>query len=105
MAVNKELFHLERFLDKAPGLLKLGGVLAVISFHSLEDRLVKQCMTRLTQACICPRESPLCTCGGQPRARWLTRKGSRPSPQELVDNPRSRSATLRAIKMLQEVGP
>jgi 16S rRNA (cytosine1402-N4)-methyltransferase len=81
-------------------MLRPGGRLAVISFHSLEDRIVKRYFRELARGCTCPPEFPICTCGNEPLLRELTRKPQRPSPRELESNPRAASAKLRvAIKV------
>ncbi len=93
--VNGELDRLSKGLDAAFGLLKPGGRLAVISFQSLEDRIVKQKMAGWCQGCICPPDFPVCVCGKKPQAELLFRGGVTPSEQETSENPRSRSARLR----------
>jgi len=98
--VNDELGALRDGLDVLFSMLVPGGRLAVISYHSLEDRLVKRFFSRLTKSCICPPQAPVCTCGGRAAARPLTRKPVRPQAQELADNPRSRSAKLRAVEKM-----
>ncbi len=100
--VNDELGCLSRALDTAFDLLDVGGRLAIITFHSLEDRMVKQRFAEWRQGCICPPQAPVCTCGHTPAAELVTRKPVRASEQELLDNPRSRSATLRCVKKLHE---
>ncbi len=97
IAVNSELDVLEEVLDKAFGLLNKDGVLAIITFHSLEDRMVKQKFKEYITGCTCPPDFPVCVCGKLPRGRLLTKKPIEPTPQELEDNPRSRSAKLRVI--------
>lgn len=97
IAVNAELDVLEETLDKAFNLLNKGGVLAIITFHSLEDRIVKQKFKEFCTGCICPPDFPVCVCGKQPRGHLLTRKAIEPTTKELEDNPRSRSAKLRVI--------
>ena len=77
-------------------MLRPGGRLAVISFHSLEDRIVKRFMREAERGCICPPDFPVCVCGHEPELRALSRKAIRPSAQELAANPRSGSAKLRA---------
>ncbi len=99
IAVNDELSVLERALAGAVELLTPGGRLAIISFHSLEDRIVKQFIQREATTCICPPEQPVCTCDHQPRLRALTR-AVKPSPEEVKRNPRSRSAVLRVAERL-----
>lgn len=93
--VNGELDRLSEGLDAAFSLLKPGGRLAVITFHSLEDRIVKQRMADWCTGCICPPDFPVCVCGRKPKADLLVRKGISPSEQEIEENPRSRSARLR----------
>ncbi len=100
MAVNHELEHLERGLEIGLGLLAPGGRMAVISFHSLEDRLVKQTFRRESQDCICPPELPQCTCGHVARVKVITRRPIRPDANEIERNPRSRSARLRVAEAL-----
>ncbi len=95
IAVNGELDRLSQGLDAAFSLLKPGGRLAVISFHSLEDRIVKQRMAEWCTGCTCPPDFPVCVCGKTPQAELLYKKGLAPSEQELEQNPRSRSARLR----------
>ena len=98
MAVNDELGALEQGLAAAIDLLQPGGVLAVIAFHSLEDRLVKQTFRREAQDCICPPGQPVCTCGHRAVLEILTRKPVVPGAEEVARNPRSRSAKLRAAR-------
>ncbi|MDH5525934.1 MAG: 16S rRNA (cytosine(1402)-N(4))-methyltransferase RsmH [Nitrospirota bacterium] len=100
IAVNDELGMLERGLSAAFNLLPPGGRLAVISFHSLEDRLVKTQMADWTSGCICPREFPECRCGRLPMAKRVTRKPVVATAEEAAANPRSRSARLRAVERL-----
>ena len=97
IAVNAELDVLSETLDKAFDLLKPDGVLAIITFHSLEDRIVKLKFKEFTTGCTCPPDFPVCVCGKTPRGRLLTRKPIEPSEEELENNPRSRSAKLRVI--------
>lgn len=97
IAVNGELDALNETLDKAFDLLNKDGVLAIITFHSLEDRMVKLKFKEFTTGCTCPPDCPVCICGKTPRGHLLTRKPIEPSVQELADNPRSRSAKLRVI--------
>lgn len=96
IAVNDELGALERALPQALDLLAVGGRLAVIAFHSLEDRIVKQFLRREASDCICPPRLPACVCGHHARVRILTKKPISASPEEVARNPRSRSAKLRA---------
>jgi 16S rRNA (cytosine1402-N4)-methyltransferase len=100
IAVNQELEALEAALEGAVELLRPSGRLVVISFHSLEDRLVKRFFRAESQPCRCPPRSPACTCGQRARLRVLTAKPVRPSLQEIASNPRSRSARLRAAERL-----
>ncbi len=100
IAVNRELEVLERFLETAPGLLRSGGRLCVLAFHSLEDRIVKHRFRYLQRPCTCPPEAPVCTCGAVPLVRVLTPKPLRPSPAEVAANPLARSTRLRAVERL-----
>jgi 16S rRNA (cytosine1402-N4)-methyltransferase len=102
IAVNDELGALERALPAAVAMLRPGGRIAVISFHSLEDRIVKRYFAAEARGCICPPELPVCVCGHEPRLRLLTRKALRPSPRETAANPRSASARLRAAVKVRE---
>jgi 16S rRNA (cytosine1402-N4)-methyltransferase len=96
IAVNDELGSLEAALPAAFKMLRPGGRLAVISFHSLEDRIVKRFMRDLERGCECPPDFPVCVCGREPALRTLSRKAIRPGAAELVANPRAASARLRA---------
>ena len=96
IAVNDELGALETALPAVLTMLRPGGRLAVISFHSLEDRIVKQFVAEKAKGCTCPPEFPICVCGKKPELRALTRKPVRPSAREVDANPRSSSARLRA---------
>lgn len=98
--VNHELEVLERALDAAVRWLAPGGRIVVISYHSLEDRVVKQAFARLSQTCTCPPELPVCVCGAKPVVRVLTRRAIVPTEEEVDRNPRSRSAKLRAAEKL-----
>jgi len=100
IAVNDELGELERFLEPAARSLRPGGRLAVIAFHSLEDRIVKHTLRRLEGRCTCPPDVPVCRCGAEPLVRPLTRRPIRPEPGEIEANPRSRSARLRAAERI-----
>jgi 16S rRNA (cytosine1402-N4)-methyltransferase len=100
IAVNSELEVLERFLDGALPLLKTGGRLCIVAFHSLEDRVVKQHFKHWAKRCRCPQELPACRCEGRPLVKLLTRKVERPSPAEIKRNPRGRSARLRAVEKM-----
>ena len=98
--VNRELDAVEKGIKAAIDLLKSGGRLAVISFHSLEDRFVKRYFRDLAQDCICPPQQPICTCGNQAIIKLVSRKAIKASAQETVVNPRSRSARLRVAEKL-----
>ena len=100
IAVNRELEALEQGLPQAVSLLAAGGRLVVISFHSLEDRIVKRFFRRESQDCICPPELPRCVCGHRATVTVLTRKPIRPSAREVQENPRSRSARMRVAERL-----
>lgn len=99
IAVNDELGELERGLNAAIEILAPGGRLVVISFHSLEDRIVKQFIAREVKGCICPPEQPVCTCGREPRLRAIGR-AQRPGDAEIEANPRARSAIMRVAERL-----
>jgi 16S rRNA (cytosine1402-N4)-methyltransferase len=98
IAVNDELGEVERMMDSAPDKLNPGGRLCVISFHSLEDRIVKNGIARREKGCTCPREAPVCTCGFVQTLRSVSRKPILPSAEEIESNPRSRSAKLRVAE-------
>lgn len=100
IAVNRELEVLEKGIDAAFELLSPGGRLSVITFHSLEDRVVKQFMKDKAQGCTCPKDFPVCVCGNTPKGKIITRKPIVPSEEELERNPRARSAKLRVIEKL-----
>ena len=98
--VNAELDVIEPAIRSAVSLLRSGGRMAIITFHSLEDRIVKQTFASLAQGCTCPKGLPVCVCGNRPTVRVETKKPILPSEQELEQNPRSRSAKLRVITKL-----
>jgi 16S rRNA (cytosine1402-N4)-methyltransferase len=100
IAVNRELEILEKGLRVALDRLKAGGRGVVISFHSLEDRIVKHIFREYATGCICPRNFPVCACNKKPRVRVLTNRPVTATGQEIEDNPRSRSAKLRAVEKL-----
>ena len=102
IAVNDELGQLDRALPLAWGLLREGGVLASIAFHSLEDRRVKRFLGERARGCICPPELPVCVCGREPEAALLRRRSIVPSAEEIASNPRATSARLRAARKLAE---
>jgi len=100
VAVNEELDALQEGLAAAVDLLRPGGRLVVLSYHSLEDRIVKRFFQAERRGCTCPPEAPVCVCGRQPRLRLVTPKGLVPEEAEVVANPRARSARLRAAERL-----
>ena len=100
IAVNDELGAISDMLDGAINCLKPGGRLAVISFHSLEDRLVKTAIAKGEKGCICPRDFPICACGFQPKVKAVHKKAMIPSEREREENPRARSAKLRVAQRI-----
>ena len=98
IAVNRELRNLDTFLDKAPSLIAKGGRLVVLSYHSLEDRRVKRTMVEWEKACSCPPDFPQCVCGKVPLFKRVFKKGVKPSQGEIDENPRARSAIMRAAE-------
>ncbi len=100
IAVNRELERLSTFMEQAADLLNPGGRLCVLSFHSLEDRIVKQRLKALEKGCTCPPRLPLCICGQKAQVRILTKKVVRPSKEEVSANPMARSTRLRAAEKL-----
>jgi 16S rRNA (cytosine1402-N4)-methyltransferase len=102
IAVNDELGQLDAALPLAWELLRPGGRLAAISFHSLEDRRVKRFLADRTRGCICPPDLPVCGCGRTPEAELVFRRSVAPTPGEVAENPRSKSARLRAARKLKE---
>ncbi|HWV34483.1 MAG TPA: 16S rRNA (cytosine(1402)-N(4))-methyltransferase RsmH [Thermomicrobiales bacterium] len=102
IAVNDELVVLQNVLSDAISLLRPGGRIAVISFHSLEDRIVKQTFARESATCICPPDQPVCTCDHSPRLRRIG-KPVKPAPGEIDRNPRSRSAIMRVAERMPDV--
>jgi 16S rRNA (cytosine1402-N4)-methyltransferase len=105
IAVNHELENLEAALRQALDLLGYEGRLVVISYHSLEDRIVKQFMQQESRGCICPPGTPVCVCGHTPRLKLVNKKVITPSAAEIEHNPRSRSAKLRAAQRIIKQGP
>ncbi len=101
IAVNGELDALKEVLSKAFGRLNVGGVLAIITFHSLEDRMVKKTFGEFTRGCICPSDFPICVCGKTPEGELISRKPIAPTKEEIENNLRSRSAKLRAIRKIK----
>ena len=100
IAVNDELGSVEKAMQEAIPLLNPGGRLAVITFHSLEDRIVKSAMVEASKGCTCPPSFPVCVCGKKPKVKLISRKPITASQQELDENPRSRSAKLRVCEKL-----
>ena len=104
IAVNDELTPLQPALNDLAELLNPGGRLCVITFHSLEDRIVKNAFRTLADPCICPKNMPICVCGRKPTVKLITRKPITASPGELAQNPRARSASLRIVEKLEDPG-
>jgi 16S rRNA (cytosine1402-N4)-methyltransferase len=102
IAVNDELAQLDAALPLAWDVLTPGGRLAAISFHSLEDRRVKRFLADRARGCVCPPDLPVCACGRTPEAEPVFRRSVAPTPGEVADNPRSKSARLRAARKLRE---
>jgi 16S rRNA (cytosine1402-N4)-methyltransferase len=100
IAVNEELDAIENFLPQAITALETGGRLAVISFHSLEDRIVKQYFRRESRDCICPPQQPICTCGHRASIKEINRRPMMAAEEETENNPRARSARLRVVEKL-----
>jgi len=100
ITVNEEMESLKLILEQSTNLLRSGGRIAVISFHSLEDRMVKDFFRRESTGCLCPPRTPMCLCGHTPSLKVVTRKPIRPSPAEVATNPRSRSAKLRVAELI-----
>lgn len=101
MAVNRELESLDQALDAVPRILNVGGIAAIITFHSLEDRKVKQVFRDLEGKCVCPPGLPVCACGAAGEFKALTRKAIAPGDAEVDANPRARSAHLRAVEKVR----
>jgi 16S rRNA (cytosine1402-N4)-methyltransferase len=101
IAVNDELGALAAFLDSLPSLVKVGGRAAAIAFHSLEDRMVKERFRALTHACTCPPDFPVCACGAKASFAPVTRRAVKASEDEVAENPRARSARLRAVERIR----
>ena len=98
IAVNGELSRLPSLLEAALRVLEPGGRLGVISFHSLEDRIIKNFFKSMNKSCICPENSPICKCKGLRSVNLLTKKGLTPAKDEIERNPPSRSARLRVVE-------
>ncbi|MDA0174636.1 16S rRNA (cytosine(1402)-N(4))-methyltransferase RsmH [Solirubrobacter taibaiensis] len=103
IVVNGELQQLEEALPRAWDVLKIGGRLAALSFHSLEDRRVKRFLAEKARGCVCPPDLPICVCGNNPEAELVHRRSVVATPGEVAANPRSKSARLRAARKLSEV--
>ena len=98
--VNGELDAIEPAIRKAKDIMRTGGRIVIITFHSLEDRIVKQTFADMASGCVCPRSLPVCVCGRKPEVKILTKKPILPSEEEVEENPRSRSAKLRVAEKL-----
>jgi len=98
--VNRELDNLDKVLEDGFKLLKSCGRMVIISYHSLEDRIVKRKFKKFSGRCICPPDLPVCKCGAEKKAKIITKKVIKPSPDEIRENPRSRSARLRVLEKL-----
>ena len=98
--VNGELDAIEPAIRKAKDIMRTGGRIVIITFHSLEDRIVKQTYADMASGCVCPRSLPVCVCGKRPEVKVLTKKPILPSEKEVEENPRSRSAKLRVAEKL-----
>lgn len=97
--VNNELKIIEKTIEDAVSVMNKGGRIAIITFHSLEDRIVKTTFKRLSEGCICPKELPVCVCNNKPKIKIITKKPILPSEEELENNPRARSAKLRVAQV------
>lgn len=104
IAVNHELDHLTTFLQHGYRLLRPGGRMVILAYHSLEDRLVKEAFRRWAASCLCPPQLPVCACAWSPQVRILTAKPLTPTPTEIALNPRARSARLRAVERISIKG-
>jgi len=100
IAVNQELERLTQFMEIFAAYLKPGGRICILTFHSLEDRIVKHGFKILEKACTCPPDFPICVCQKKPQVRVLVKKGLRPTPEEIAANPMARSTTLRVAEKL-----
>ena len=98
IAVNDEIAPLEKALNDWVGLLRPGGRLCVLTFHSIEDRVVKQAFRKMQNPCTCPPKAPVCVCGKKPLGKVLGGGAVKPSPEEIAANPRSHSAVLRVFE-------
>jgi 16S rRNA (cytosine1402-N4)-methyltransferase len=100
IAVNHELDNISQVLTQLESVLAPQGRVAIISFHSLEDRMIKRAFQQAAKGCVCPSQAPQCVCGRKPWGRMVTRKAIQASSQEATENPRSRSARLRVLEKL-----
>ena len=98
--VNHEFDHIKEGIEKGFEALRSGGRLCIITFHSIEDRIVKNAFRKLTEGCTCPKDFPVCVCGKTPRGKIITKKALAPTDEEVTENKRSRSARLRVIEKL-----
>ena len=98
--MNSELSILNKAIEDGVNRLNKGGRMAIITFHSLEDRIVKIKFKELATPCTCPEEFPICVCGGKAKVKLISRKAIEPSKEEVEENPRSRSAKLRVIERI-----
>ena len=105
IAVNDELASVDRMLQGAVPRLNRGGRLAVITFHSLEDRIVKNALAQFARGCVCPPDFPVCVCGRTPDVKLTPKKPILPSEREIEENPRARSAKLRVAEKLKDPAP
>jgi 16S rRNA (cytosine1402-N4)-methyltransferase len=103
IAVNDELMAVEEAMEQSIACLAPNGRLAVITFHSLEDRIVKTAYRKAAQGCTCPKDFPVCVCGKKPKIRLITRKPMQPGKSEIAENPRARSAKLRVCEKIENV--
>ena len=102
IAVNDEMVALREGLDAAVAVLRPGGRLVVVSYHSLEDRIVKQHIRAAAKGCTCPPRIPICVCGGSVTLKPITKRPLGPSDDEIASNPRARSARLRAAQRVED---
>ena len=100
IATNDELGNIQKVLSNALDILKTGGRVVVITYHSIEDRLVKRFMAKYASKCICPPNNPICNCEHEPKIKLISKKVIKPSENEVNKNPRSRSAKLRVAELL-----
>ena len=100
IATNDELGNIQKVLSNALDILKTGGRVVVITYHSIEDRLVKRFRTKYASKCICPPNNPICNCEHEPKIKLISKKVIKPSENEVNKNPRSRSAKLRVAELL-----